>query len=389
MMRRCPSLDHEAPAPRPPRRQPTSARARRDTRDAPGAGRAPRPNLSRGASARAPLPAVTLGIPQAVAGSSLVTDQTMLALLGINAASISLMALLLGDAAGRHSLADGAPARRRWKSRSLGAAECAVAASRDVVLHHGHVSGGCLVPAPDRSLRGALRARRRRSWHSWSPGSPSFSTWPERRPIGSGLGVYAKEALHVDLDHENHAVVDVAGRRAGGDTARPWRRTPQHRRSAPTSSIRPWWKRRRSPASRRSKSPRRTTPPTTSTTRRIRQPAGRTTPPGRSARSTTPRCETRTPSTRRSTAPSGSRISRIWRTATGRPWRRYAEDQPYVLDQPLSRASRIRSSPRHGARNSGWTTWTDPRLQAFIDRYAGNGPEPGATCDTGVEETVG
>ncbi|HEX5991183.1 MAG TPA: DUF3105 domain-containing protein [Thermomicrobiales bacterium] len=31
----------------------------------------------------------------------------------------------------------------------------------------------------------------------------------------------------------------------------------------------------------------------------------------------------------------------------------------------------------------------DPRLQAFIDRYAGNGPEPGATCDSGVETTIG
>jgi hypothetical protein len=30
----------------------------------------------------------------------------------------------------------------------------------------------------------------------------------------------------------------------------------------------------------------------------------------------------------------------------------------------------------------------DPRLQAFIDRYAGNGPERGATCDTGVETTL-
>jgi hypothetical protein len=30
----------------------------------------------------------------------------------------------------------------------------------------------------------------------------------------------------------------------------------------------------------------------------------------------------------------------------------------------------------------------DPRLQAFIDSYAGNGPEGGATCDTGVETTV-
>ena len=30
----------------------------------------------------------------------------------------------------------------------------------------------------------------------------------------------------------------------------------------------------------------------------------------------------------------------------------------------------------------------DPRLQAFIDRYAGKGPERGATCDSGVETTV-
>jgi hypothetical protein len=32
---------------------------------------------------------------------------------------------------------------------------------------------------------------------------------------------------------------------------------------------------------------------------------------------------------------------------------------------------------------------SDPRLAEFITRYAGNGPERGATCDTGVEETVG
>jgi hypothetical protein len=30
----------------------------------------------------------------------------------------------------------------------------------------------------------------------------------------------------------------------------------------------------------------------------------------------------------------------------------------------------------------------DPRLKAFIDRYAGNGPERGATCDTGIETTL-
>jgi hypothetical protein len=30
----------------------------------------------------------------------------------------------------------------------------------------------------------------------------------------------------------------------------------------------------------------------------------------------------------------------------------------------------------------------DPRLQVFIDRYAGNGPERGASCASGVETTV-
>lgn len=30
----------------------------------------------------------------------------------------------------------------------------------------------------------------------------------------------------------------------------------------------------------------------------------------------------------------------------------------------------------------------DPRLQAFIDEFAGNGPEPGANCDSGLETTL-
>lgn len=30
----------------------------------------------------------------------------------------------------------------------------------------------------------------------------------------------------------------------------------------------------------------------------------------------------------------------------------------------------------------------DPRLQACIERYAGEGPEKGAPCDSAVEETV-
>jgi hypothetical protein len=38
---------------------------------------------------------VTIGVPRVVAGSSLVTDQTALALIGINVASVLVMALLL------------------------------------------------------------------------------------------------------------------------------------------------------------------------------------------------------------------------------------------------------------------------------------------------------
>ena len=39
---------------------------------------------------------MTLTVPRAVSGASLVSDQTMLALLGVNLASIVVMALLLG-----------------------------------------------------------------------------------------------------------------------------------------------------------------------------------------------------------------------------------------------------------------------------------------------------
>jgi hypothetical protein len=30
----------------------------------------------------------------------------------------------------------------------------------------------------------------------------------------------------------------------------------------------------------------------------------------------------------------------------------------------------------------------DPRLGEFIERFAGNGPEPGANCDQGIEATL-
>ncbi|MGH2614054.1 MAG: hypothetical protein ACRDJC_02345 [Thermomicrobiales bacterium] len=91
-----PEFDREAPPPRRPRRQPPSPRTRRDAHDA--RGRAPRRSrtVTTATSTRVPRPTVTFGVPQVVAGSSLVTDQAVLALLGINAASIILMVLLLG-----------------------------------------------------------------------------------------------------------------------------------------------------------------------------------------------------------------------------------------------------------------------------------------------------
>jgi hypothetical protein len=64
-----------------------------------------------------------------------------------------------------------------------------------------------------------------------------------------------------------------------------------------------------------------------------------------------------------------------------------AVDQPYVLISPYPGLEDSVVASAWGAqlRADGAN---DPRLQAFIERYAGNGPEPGATCDTGVETTV-
>ena len=78
------------PAPRRERRQ-SASRVRREVGSAPG--RAPRRGRPAPARGR---PSVTLAMPRVVTGSSLVTDQTMLALLGVNMASILIMALLLG-----------------------------------------------------------------------------------------------------------------------------------------------------------------------------------------------------------------------------------------------------------------------------------------------------
>jgi hypothetical protein len=81
--------------PRRARRQPPSMRSGREP--APGSRRPARRGRSSTASTRGrgARPAVTIAVPRVVAGSSLVTDQPALALIGINAASVLVMALLL------------------------------------------------------------------------------------------------------------------------------------------------------------------------------------------------------------------------------------------------------------------------------------------------------
>ena len=83
------------PPPRRARRQPPAARSAREP--APGARRTARRARSSAASerGRGARPGVTIAVPRVVSGSSLVADQTALALIGINAASILAMVLLL------------------------------------------------------------------------------------------------------------------------------------------------------------------------------------------------------------------------------------------------------------------------------------------------------
>ena len=64
-----------------------------------------------------------------------------------------------------------------------------------------------------------------------------------------------------------------------------------------------------------------------------------------------------------------------------------AVDQPYVLISPYPGLEDPVVASAWGAQLRVDDV-NDPRLQAFIDRYAGNGPEPGATCDTGIETTL-
>ena len=83
------------PPPRRARRQPPAARSAREP--TPGARRTARRARSSAASerGRGARPGVTIAVPRVVSGSSLVADQTTLALIGINAASVLAMALLL------------------------------------------------------------------------------------------------------------------------------------------------------------------------------------------------------------------------------------------------------------------------------------------------------
>jgi hypothetical protein len=83
-----------APPPRRERRQPPAARSGRES--VPGARRtARRGRSSAGERGRGARPGVTIAVPRVVTGSSLVADQTALALIGIGVVSVLAMALLL------------------------------------------------------------------------------------------------------------------------------------------------------------------------------------------------------------------------------------------------------------------------------------------------------
>ncbi len=64
-----------------------------------------------------------------------------------------------------------------------------------------------------------------------------------------------------------------------------------------------------------------------------------------------------------------------------------AENQPYLLISPYPELEDPVVASAWGAQLR-LDNVNDPRLQAFIDRYAGNGPERGASCESGVETTV-
>jgi hypothetical protein len=64
-----------------------------------------------------------------------------------------------------------------------------------------------------------------------------------------------------------------------------------------------------------------------------------------------------------------------------------AEGQPYLLISPYPSLEDPVVASAWGAQLR-LDDVDDPRLVAFIDRYAGNGPERGANCDRGVERTI-
>jgi len=86
----------------------------------------------------------------------------------------------------------------------------------------------------------------------------------------------------------------------------------------------------------------------------------------------------------------------------GAVWITYQPDLPESDRQILAKLAVnqpfLMISPYPGLKNrvvaSAWGVQlrlddvNDPRLQEFIDRYAGNGPEAGANCASGVETTL-
>lgn len=66
----------------------------------------------------------------------------------------------------------------------------------------------------------------------------------------------------------------------------------------------------------------------------------------------------------------------------------FSEEQPYVLISPYPDLDSPLAASAWGAQLR-LDDVADPRLPEFIARFAGHGPEPGATCDSGLEETLG
>jgi hypothetical protein len=68
--------------------------------------------------------------------------------------------------------------------------------------------------------------------------------------------------------------------------------------------------------------------------------------------------------------------------------KKLTKDQPYLLVSPYPGLQDPVVASAWGVQLR-LASVNDPRLQLFIDRYAGNGPERGASCSSGVETTVG